>query len=54
MLQYFQRHQSENPGFFYAIQMDVDGHLANCFWVDARSRIAYKNFGEVVVLILHI
>ncbi|XP_049347739.1 protein FAR1-RELATED SEQUENCE 5-like [Solanum verrucosum] len=49
MLQYFQRRQSENPGFFYAIQMDVDGHLANCFWVDARSRIAYKNFGKVVV-----
>ncbi|KAF3653472.1 hypothetical protein FXO38_15630 [Capsicum annuum] len=38
-----------NPGFFYAIQIDVDGRLANCFWVDARSRIAYKNFGEVVV-----
>ncbi|PHT87839.1 hypothetical protein T459_09945 [Capsicum annuum] len=49
MLQYFQKRQSENPGFFYAIQMDVDGRLANCFWVDARSRIAYKNFGEVVV-----
>jgi len=49
MLQYFQRRQFENPGFFYAIQMDVDGHLANCFWVDARSRIAYKNFGKVVV-----
>ncbi|KAK6794317.1 hypothetical protein RDI58_007770 [Solanum bulbocastanum] len=29
--------------------MDVNGHLANCFWVDARSRIAYKNSGEVVV-----
>ncbi|KAF3677104.1 putative E3 ubiquitin-protein ligase-like [Capsicum annuum] len=49
MLQYFQKRQSENPDFFYAIQMDVDGCLANCFWVDARSRIAYKNFGEVVV-----
>uniref|UniRef100_A0A3Q7ECI1 MULE transposase domain-containing protein n=1 Tax=Solanum lycopersicum TaxID=4081 RepID=A0A3Q7ECI1_SOLLC len=49
MLQYFQRRQSENSGFFYAIQMDIDGRKANCFWVDARSRIAYKNFGEVVV-----
>ncbi|KAK4734371.1 hypothetical protein R3W88_008632 [Solanum pinnatisectum] len=46
MLQYFQRRQSENPGFFYAIQMDVNGHLANCFWVDDRSRIAYKNSRE--------
>jgi len=29
--------------------MDVEGHLANCFWVDARYRIAYKNFGDVVI-----
>lgn len=35
MLYYFQRCQYENPGFVYAIQMYVDGHLANCFWVDA-------------------
>ncbi|XP_060202353.1 protein FAR1-RELATED SEQUENCE 5-like, partial [Lycium barbarum] len=49
MLHYFQKRQSENPGFFYAIQMDVESRLANCFWVDARSRVAYKNFGEVVV-----
>ncbi|XP_059315582.1 protein FAR1-RELATED SEQUENCE 5-like [Lycium ferocissimum] len=49
MLHYFQKCQSENPGFFYAIQMDVEGRLANCFWVDASSRVAYKNFGEVVV-----
>ena len=49
MLKYFQKRQSDSPGFFYAIQMDVEGHLANCFWVDARSRIAYKNFGDVVL-----
>uniref|UniRef100_A0A3Q7GAK2 Uncharacterized protein n=1 Tax=Solanum lycopersicum TaxID=4081 RepID=A0A3Q7GAK2_SOLLC len=49
MLQYFQRCQYENPDFFYAIQMDVDDHFANCFWVDVRSRITYKNFGKVVV-----
>uniref|UniRef100_A0A3Q7HCB3 MULE transposase domain-containing protein n=1 Tax=Solanum lycopersicum TaxID=4081 RepID=A0A3Q7HCB3_SOLLC len=49
MLKYFQKRQSDSPGFFYAIQMDVEGHLANCFWVDARYRIAYKNFGDVVL-----
>ncbi|KAF3675158.1 hypothetical protein T459_29378 [Capsicum annuum] len=29
MLQYFQKRQSENPSFFYAIQMAVHGCLAN-------------------------
>ncbi|PHT56908.1 hypothetical protein CQW23_05394 [Capsicum baccatum] len=28
MLKYFQKRQSNNPEFFYAIQMDVEGHLA--------------------------
>ena len=33
---------------FYAFQMDVDGQLANCFWVDSRSRMSYKYFSDVV------
>ncbi|XP_027182119.1 protein FAR1-RELATED SEQUENCE 5-like [Coffea eugenioides] len=48
MLQYFQKRQSENPGFFYAIQVDIEGRLANCFWADAKSRSLYKHFGDVV------
>ncbi|OMO51030.1 hypothetical protein CCACVL1_30059 [Corchorus capsularis] len=48
MLDYFHDCQSKNPGFFYSIQTDVDGRLANCFWVDARSRMAYKHFGDVI------
>nr|GMC82698.1 protein FAR1-RELATED SEQUENCE 5-like [Ipomoea batatas] len=48
MLNYFKECQSKNPGFFYAIQMDTKGQLANCFWVDSRSRVAYKFFGDVV------
>lgn len=28
--------------------MEVDMQLANCFWVDSRSRMAYKYFGDVV------
>ncbi|XP_019178901.1 PREDICTED: protein FAR1-RELATED SEQUENCE 5-like [Ipomoea nil] len=48
MLNYFKECQSKNPGFFYAIQMDTEGQLANCFWVDSRSRVAYKFFGDVV------
>ncbi|GAU45911.1 hypothetical protein TSUD_280520 [Trifolium subterraneum] len=48
MLSYFKNCQLKNPGFFYAFQMDADGKLANCFWVDSRSRMAYKYFGDVV------
>ncbi|XP_058752209.1 protein FAR1-RELATED SEQUENCE 5-like [Vicia villosa] len=48
MLSYFKDCQLKNPGFFYAFQMDVEGQLANCFWVDSRSRMAYKYFGDVV------
>ncbi|OMP04680.1 hypothetical protein CCACVL1_02146 [Corchorus capsularis] len=48
MLTYFRECQSKNPGFFYAIQMDAEGKLANCFWADSRSRIAYKYFGDAV------
>jgi hypothetical protein len=40
--------QTENPNFFYAIQCDNDSRMINFFWVDARSRLAYKIFGDVV------
>ncbi|KAL6527188.1 hypothetical protein OROGR_016278 [Orobanche gracilis] len=48
MLSYFKNCQLKNPGFFYAFQMDVEDQLANCFWVDSRSRMVYKYFGDVV------
>ncbi|XVE91979.1 hypothetical protein REPUB_Repub01dG0057500 [Reevesia pubescens] len=48
MLTYFKECQTKNLGFFYAIQMDAQGQLANCIWVDARSRMAYKYFIDVV------
>ena len=33
--------------FFYAIEVDEYG-WGNCFWADARSRMAYQYFGDVV------
>ncbi|OMO86684.1 hypothetical protein CCACVL1_09531 [Corchorus capsularis] len=48
MLNYFQECQSKNPGFFYSLQMDSEGQLANHFWADSRSRMAYEYFGDVV------
>ncbi|OMO81532.1 hypothetical protein CCACVL1_12374 [Corchorus capsularis] len=48
LLHYFIQNQSKNPWFFYAIQVDENGHMGNCFWADARSRLAYRHFGDVV------
>ncbi|KAL0289321.1 UNVERIFIED_CONTAM: protein FAR-RED IMPAIRED RESPONSE 1 [Sesamum angustifolium] len=38
MLEYFVQIQKENPGFFYAIDLNEDQRLRNLFWVDAKTR----------------
>jgi hypothetical protein len=48
MYNFFLEKQSKNPGFVYAIQVDENGCMGNCFWADARSRAAYQYFGDVV------
>ncbi|GMI88925.1 FAR1-related sequence 3 [Hibiscus trionum] len=50
LLEYFKKMQAENPGFFYAIQLDDDNRMTNVFWADARSRIAFSHFGDAVKL----
>ncbi|XAR60253.1 hypothetical protein NMG60_11033535 [Bertholletia excelsa] len=50
LLDYFKKMQAENPGFYYAIQLDEDNHMANVFWADAKSRSAYNHFGDAVTL----
>lgn len=50
LLEYFKKMQAENPGFFYAIQLDEDSRMTNVFWADARSRTAYSHFGDTVTL----
>ncbi|KAL5568727.1 hypothetical protein UlMin_025302 [Ulmus minor] len=49
LLNYFKKMQVENPGFFYAIQLDDDNRMTNVFWADARSRSAYNYFGDAVI-----
>lgn len=48
ILNYFKKMQAENPGFFYAIQLDDENRMTNVFWADARSRTAYSHFGDAV------
>jgi hypothetical protein len=44
---YFIRIQAINDGFYFAINFNDDGRLKNVFWVDARSKAIYENFGDV-------
>lgn len=48
MLEYFKRIQKDNPNFFYAIDLNEEQRLRNLFWVDAKSRIDYVSFNDVV------
>jgi zinc finger SWIM domain-containing protein 3 len=43
------RKQSEDPTFFYAMQIDKeDGRIANFFWADCQSIMDYACFGDAV------
>ena len=48
MHQYFNRMREDNNNFFYAMDLDKEHRLCNVFWADARSREAFKEFGDVV------
>ncbi|KAL8134265.1 protein FAR1-RELATED SEQUENCE 3 [Apium graveolens] len=50
LLDYFKKMQAENPGFYYAIQLDDENRMANVFWADSRSRGAYSYLGDAVTL----
>ncbi|XP_021757130.1 protein FAR1-RELATED SEQUENCE 5-like [Chenopodium quinoa] len=48
VLEYLKRKQTDDPKFFYAIQVDVDDLITNIFWPDARMMADYDYFGDVV------
>ncbi|KAF3450906.1 hypothetical protein FNV43_RR06995 [Rhamnella rubrinervis] len=45
---FFCRLQMLDPNFFYVVDLNEKGCLRNLFWADARSRVAYSYFGDVV------
>ncbi|KAJ7980600.1 Protein FAR1-RELATED SEQUENCE like [Quillaja saponaria] len=47
---YFCRMKLTNPNFFYVLDIDDDGRLRNVFWADARSRVAYGYFNDIVAI----
>ncbi|KAK1430838.1 hypothetical protein QVD17_13880 [Tagetes erecta] len=48
LLEYFQTRQSEDTGFFYAIEVD-NGRCMSVFWADGRSRFSCTQFGDAIV-----
>ncbi|XP_021765499.1 protein FAR1-RELATED SEQUENCE 4-like [Chenopodium quinoa] len=49
MFSYFKRMVDDNLNFFHTYRVDEEGRLKDVLWVDARSRVAYEEFGDVVV-----
>ncbi|XP_021767771.1 protein FAR-RED IMPAIRED RESPONSE 1-like [Chenopodium quinoa] len=49
MFSYFKRMVDDNSNFFHTYRVDEEGRLKDVLWVDARSRVAYEEFGDVVV-----
>ncbi|XP_061358573.1 protein FAR-RED IMPAIRED RESPONSE 1-like [Gastrolobium bilobum] len=49
LLDYFVCMQDENPNFFYAIDFNEEQQLRSVFWVDAKGRLDYRHFSDVVL-----
>ncbi|XP_056688444.1 protein FAR1-RELATED SEQUENCE 8-like [Spinacia oleracea] len=48
MYEYFKMMKEDNPNFYFIYRQAPDGRLQDVLWVDARSRAAYEEFGDVV------
>jgi len=44
----FRRKQEFDPSFYYAYEVDDEGHLKHVFWADGICRKNYSLFGDVV------
>ncbi|KAL2904234.1 Protein FAR1-RELATED SEQUENCE 8, partial [Bienertia sinuspersici] len=48
MLEQFDKMVADNQNFYHRYRLDDDGNLKDVMWVDARCRVAYEEFGDVV------
>lgn len=48
LLDFLKAKKSDDPSFFYAVQIDEKDCLTNCFWADAQSITDYAYFGDAV------
>ena len=47
-LKYIEKIQLAKPGFCCKMQVDVQGAVRSIFWTDARSRLDYKLYGDII------
>ncbi|XP_052734382.1 protein FAR1-RELATED SEQUENCE 1 isoform X2 [Vigna angularis] len=50
LLNAFMSMQNENPNFFFAVDLNEEQRLRSVFWVDAKARLDYRHFSDVVLL----
>ncbi|XP_027340513.1 protein FAR1-RELATED SEQUENCE 6-like [Abrus precatorius] len=50
ILNFFSDLQLADPDFFYVVDINERGCLRNLFWVDAKSRVAYSYFSDVLAI----
>ncbi|KAK1681171.1 hypothetical protein QYE76_042019 [Lolium multiflorum] len=48
VLEWFNKKQAENPGFYYTMEIDAENKVRSVFWTDARSRQYYDLYGDCV------
>lgn len=48
MFDYFDKMTAGNQNFFHRYRLNSKNRLTDVMWVDARSRVAYQDFGDVV------
>ncbi|XP_077251897.1 protein FAR1-RELATED SEQUENCE 5-like [Tasmannia lanceolata] len=46
---HFQKRKSEDPNFYFELELDANGTLRSMFWADSRAREAYLTFSDVIV-----
>ncbi|XP_077252987.1 protein FAR1-RELATED SEQUENCE 5-like [Tasmannia lanceolata] len=46
---HFQKRKSEDPNFYFELELDTNGTLRSMFWADSRAREAYLTFTDVVI-----
>ncbi|KAL9323241.1 hypothetical protein ACSQ67_011294 [Phaseolus vulgaris] len=50
ILNFFSHQQLADPDFFYVVDVNERGCFRNLFWADAKSRVAYSYFSDVVAI----
>ncbi|KAH6800400.1 hypothetical protein C2S52_000864 [Perilla frutescens var. hirtella] len=49
LIEFFSSEKEKNSAFFFDYETDSHNKLSRCFWADSTSRMAYSDFGDVVV-----